>query len=129
MVSSLSRPPTSAGGTLMNSMEGVGAPCRERQPLRRMQKKRRRALFRARLFEAASAAVFSFQRLNRRKQTRLGQGAKRVNGILGGAVCSARQQSCKAHISWHLLHPTATMLHLPAFHEQGRKPSKSASNG
>jgi hypothetical protein len=47
-------------------------------------------IFRPRLFEAASVGVFSFQQLNRRRQTRLGQGAKRVNGILGGAVCSAR---------------------------------------
>ena len=45
---------------------------------------------RARLFEVASVAVFGFRRSNRRKQTRLRQGSKRVNSALGGAVSSVR---------------------------------------
>jgi hypothetical protein len=93
MVSSLSGPPSPARGILVNSMEGGGTPCRERQPLRTMQRRRRRALSRARWSKRVTAAVFSFERSNRRRQTRLRQAVKRVNPILCGAVSPVRAKS------------------------------------
>ena len=47
---------------------------------------RRRSRSRAMLFNTAGGAVFRFHWSNRRKQTRLRQGSKRVNSTLGGAV-------------------------------------------
>ena len=45
-----------------------------------------RSRSRATPFKTASGTVFSFHWSNRRKQTRLLQGSKRVNSTLGGAA-------------------------------------------
>src|SRR6266481_9450878 len=87
-MSSFSGPPSAAGGTLVNSMEGPGTLCLDRQPLKKTQKKRRSALVPARPYPAPRTAVFSFRRSRRRKQTRLRKGPKWVNFILGDAVSS-----------------------------------------
>ena len=97
----------------MNSIVGPGMLCLDRHPLKRMQKNKRRAFFRARLSAAARVALFRFRRSRQREQIRLRQGSKRVNFILGGAVSSVRSQTWNPPISWDLLHRTTVTRHLP----------------
>src|SRR5260370_10841704 len=100
MVFSLSGPPSPARGTLVNSMEGPETSRQARQPLNRTQKRRKRALSLARLFENLCAVPFSFQRLSQRKQTRLRQGAKLVLPIIGDPLSSVRSPYLNHVISY-----------------------------
>lgn len=88
MISNLSGPPPDVGGTLVNSIDGPGAACRERQPPRKIKKKRSKALSGAKQFKAECVAAFGLHWSNRRRKTRWQLGAKRLNLILGGAVSS-----------------------------------------
>jgi hypothetical protein len=96
-------------------MEDPEVLCRKRQPLSRIQKRRRRrAPFRAKLFEAARAAIFGFQRSKRRRQTRLRQEQS------GSTVSSAVRHlppanNCEMRRFLSFTPSTTVMLHLPAF--------------
>ena len=140
MVSTRSLPPCAAAGILVNSMEGPRTSRRARQPLRRMQKMRRRSRSRALLFNTSGGGVFRFHSSNRRKQTCFWQGSKRVNSTLGGAVFpSANNPETVGYLDYQAilqlrccicqLSPYLARLALHASHRQATNGCGLASHG